>query len=105
MAMSKERAFIEAIKKFLDSLEFTPSFVGNEVRHLRGYHQERLAEVIIYIINTWFLAWAYKNDSVPDNVKELSYYLMLGFNTWKDEGVHTEGVTVWSDHVKEVNGE
>ena len=102
MAMSKERAFIESIRKYLDSLEFTPSFVGVEVSNLRSYHQERLAEVIIYVIAHWYTAFLYGRDTAPDNVKELAFYLMAGFNSWKENGIHNEGITVWSDHVTEL---
>lgn len=98
-----ERNFLNAMAKHLDSLSFQPHMVGGELFHLPDYMQERLAEVIVYIIGAWSDGYQCGSTLHPANVTEMANYMFAGFNIWEIEGQHRGGVMVGRDALRALN--
>ena len=85
MGNTPEEVFVKNLEKALDSYSFKPNMVGGYVSEMSPAHLERLAETMLYIINSWALNWKYNNSMFPKNVAEFGWFLMEGVEKWQTQ--------------------
>ena len=82
MPKQPEEIFVDNLRKSLDSYSFQPNRIGSYVNDLSVEEMERLAETMLYIIDSWETSWRYNDSMLPKHIAEFGHFLSLGLAMW-----------------------